>query len=78
MSQPTIAQLESRLQQLEQALHRQLAHHEQLCGIVLRLQERLIARNDAALVPYDADVAHALERGCQLVALPTPQEVPHA
>lgn len=49
MSQPSIAQLESRIQQLEQALHQQLTHHEQLCRIVLRLQERLIARNDAAL-----------------------------
>lgn len=49
MSQPSIAQLESRILQLEQALHRQSTHHEQLCRIVLRLQERLIARNDAAL-----------------------------
>lgn len=49
MSQPSIAQLESRILQLEQALHRQSTHHEQLCRIVLHLQERLIARNDAAL-----------------------------
>ncbi|HJA78026.1 MAG TPA: hypothetical protein H9784_00425 [Candidatus Desulfovibrio intestinavium] len=77
MSQPTIAQLERRLHQLEQALQRQLSHHEQLCGIVLRLQERLIARNDAALAPYNADVLHALERGCQPVPLPC-EELPHA
>ena len=59
MAQPTIAQLESRIHQLEQALHQQLTHHERLCRIlthherlcriVLHLQERLIARNDAAL-----------------------------
>lgn len=49
MAQPTIAQLESRIHQLEQALHQQLPHHERLCRIVLHLQERLIARNDAAL-----------------------------
>lgn len=49
MAQPTIAQLESRIHQLEQALHQQLTHHERLCRIVLHLQERLIVRNDAAL-----------------------------
>ena len=71
MAQPTIAQLESRIHQLEQALHQQLTHHEQLCRIVLHLQERLIVRNDAAgegitsreLVEEARRVAHSYVAG---------------